>query len=103
LAREVLVQLLHEAEVQPTVFEQAAFYLKARERFQDKVQYCLHYVRHFLHVMIIPNAKDQAVLPIPGPLSFLYYLLRPLRLLRKYALHPRELTQTFSDRFRGFD
>lgn len=31
-----------------------------------------------------PNLPDWDALPLPAPLSFLYYLVRPLRLVRKY-------------------
>ncbi|HEY9614633.1 nucleotidyltransferase family protein [Allocoleopsis sp.] len=55
-------------------FEEHLFRLKARERLVDKVRY-------LLGTTITPTEKEWAFLPLPKSLSFLYYLLRPLRLL----------------------
>jgi hypothetical protein len=41
----------------------------------------------FLHLAINPTSGDYAVLPLPHPLHFLYYLIRPIRLLSKYGLN----------------
>lgn len=49
-----------------------------RERWRDKIRY-------FLRIAITPNEKDWALLPLPNSLFFLYYLLRPLRLIGKYG------------------
>lgn len=49
------------------------FYLKVRDRWWDKVKY-----------LIIPNSIDRILLPLPGFLSFLYYLIRPFWLVYTY-------------------
>lgn len=54
------------------------FHLRVKERLQDKVRYCLY--------LITPNVSDWVFLPLPSSVSFLYYLLRPIRLVRKYGL-----------------
>jgi hypothetical protein len=54
------------------------FHWAVRERFRDKVfPYYCHYFRNVL----IPTEKDRALLPLPAWLSFLYYFLRPMRLV----------------------
>lgn len=58
--------------------ENFLFQLRLRERLQDKVQYC------FSLMNLSPG--DWAFLPLPIFLHFLYYLLRPIRLISKYAL-----------------
>ena len=61
-------------------FEKRVFLMKlGRERWQDKIQY-------FFRIAIIPNEKDLVLLPLPRPLYFLYYLLRPIRLIGKYNI-----------------
>ncbi|SKB14128.1 conserved hypothetical protein [Planktothrix sp. PCC 11201] len=50
------------------------FHLKVRERFQDRVRY-------FLKVAITPTTTDWLVLPLAKFPAFIYYLLRPLRLI----------------------
>jgi len=40
---------------------------------------------------LTPNETDQAFLPLPRTLHFLYYLIRPIRLVGKYGLAPQAL------------
>jgi hypothetical protein len=61
------------------------FYLRLREDWRDRARYVLPYLCDLLRKAITPNAKDRALLPLPTPLTFLYYVLRPLRLLREYG------------------
>ncbi|MDQ1522485.1 MAG: hypothetical protein QOE47_409 [Pyrinomonadaceae bacterium] len=49
------------------------FQLKARPRLRDKFNYCRY--------VISPTEEDLTLLKLPAPLSFVYYLLRPLRML----------------------
>ncbi|MEO0846767.1 MAG: nucleotidyltransferase family protein [Cyanobacteria bacterium J06648_1] len=51
----------------------------ARERWQDKIRY-------FITTAVSPNKEDLSFVSLPPQLSFLYYLLRPVRLLLKYTL-----------------
>lgn len=50
------------------------FQLKARPRLRDKLNYCRY--------VISPTEEDLTLLSLPAPLSFVYYLIRPLRMLR---------------------
>jgi len=61
--------------------ERPFFYMNLRERWQDKARVFLRYCPEYFSRMVTPNEKDRAFLPLPAPLSFLYYLLRPLRLV----------------------
>jgi hypothetical protein len=49
------------------------FQMKARRRLRDKFNYCRY--------VISPTEEDLTLLSLPAPLSFVYYLLRPLRML----------------------
>jgi Uncharacterised nucleotidyltransferase len=54
-----------------------------------------HQLVHFMYVMnrskwAIPSRKDQAVLPLPSAFAFLYWLIRPVRLLQKYRTAQRQ-------------
>jgi hypothetical protein len=64
--------------------EGMALHLRVADRLRDRVPYVLYCLR----LVITPNAKDQALLPVPLSLAFLYYLLRPIRLVRTYGLRP---------------
>jgi hypothetical protein len=58
-----------------------------RERLRDKIYpYYLRYLHDVIINVIIPCELDRRLLPLPGRLSFLYYLIRPVRLARKYGL-----------------
>lgn len=50
------------------------FHLNVRERLQDRVQY-------FLKLAITPTTSDWLLLPLPEFPAFLYYILRPIRLV----------------------
>jgi hypothetical protein len=50
-----------------------------RERWRDKVY-------PYYHRIFVPNAYDRAVFAVPVWMSFLYYLIRPIRLVGKYSL-----------------
>lgn len=58
------------------------FHLRVRERVRDKVRYGLH----LLYLALRPGERDRAIISLPASFSFLYYLLRPLRLVHQYGL-----------------
>lgn len=67
----------------------ARFHLLMRERLRDR----LPYYRHLLKLAVTPNERDEAFLSLPTGLSWLYYLMRPLRLLRDAARHALHAVQ----------
>ena len=94
LAAQVRERLFREADGPPGVFDRPLtiedvslssvhFRLRMRERLLDKVRYSLH----LAHLAIAQTAKDRALLPLPTSLSFLYYLIRPIRLAATYGLY----------------
>jgi hypothetical protein len=58
-----------------------------RERLRDKL--CPYYVRYFHLRTLVPNDRDRAFLRLPAYLSFVYYLLRPIRLFWEYGVRRR--------------
>jgi hypothetical protein len=61
------------------------FQFKVRERALDALRGCYY-------VTIPPTPSDLTSIRLPNALSFLYYLLRPLRLIKKHTLDPVEKT-----------
>ena len=51
------------------------FHLSTRERLQDKIRY-------FISIVITPTTSDWLLLPLAEFPAFLYYLLRPIRLVK---------------------
>jgi hypothetical protein len=66
------------------LFRSAIFNFRIRERWQDK----LPYIFFLLKSAVIPNKNDFALVSLPAYFSCLYYLLKPVRLVEKYALKP---------------
>jgi len=64
--------------------EALVYYLRTRESWLDRIRYLIPVVGELL----TPNAKDRAILPLPSFLSFLYYIVRPIRLLSTYGFGP---------------
>jgi hypothetical protein len=58
--------------------ESTLFHLRVRDRMIDRVHYCQQRA-------ITPNYRDWAALRLPPALAPLYYLLRPVRLLRMHT------------------
>jgi hypothetical protein len=58
--------------------------IRMRERTRDGFLYLLYQLR----LMLTPNEMDHAVIVLPTALSFLYYIMRPIRLIMTYALLP---------------
>jgi hypothetical protein len=57
------------------------FYLRARERWIDRARILVYSSARVPH----PLAKDWDLFKVPASMSFLYYLLRPIRLMREYG------------------
>jgi hypothetical protein len=53
-------------------FEEPLYHLRMREAWRDRF--------HYLEKMMAPGTTDWAALPLPHPLRFFYYVLRPLRI-----------------------
>ena len=83
LAQQVRRQLFLEDRQHAGAFQlpasRVAFHLKVRERPRDKLRYALR-------LALSPTVGDQAFLTLPASVSFLYCLLRPLRLAGKWLV-----------------
>ena len=73
LANQIYAQLFEDGRDAGGMSGYFIFQLKARRRLRDKFNYCRY--------VISPTEEDLTLLSLPAPLSFVYYLLRPLRML----------------------
>jgi hypothetical protein len=62
-------------------FQRHAFYLRTRERLVDRARIVWFSCARIPH----PLARDWELFRLPSRMSFLYYVLRPLRLFRDYG------------------
>jgi hypothetical protein len=62
--------------------EGSAFHLQMLERLGDRVKY----FQYRFGSLVAPNAQDLTAVSLPRSLSFLYYAVRPVRLLSTYGL-----------------
>ncbi len=71
-------------------FASFIFHVKAMERLEDQFRYSLKcFVDRSLYPLrriFKPNACDREFFPLPRSLYSLYYLIRPIRLVRKFGL-----------------
>jgi len=58
----------------------APYLSKTRERWQDRWAY----YKHLIRIAVTPTEKDRAFVSLPPSLSFLYYGVRPVRVLRDW-------------------
>ncbi len=84
LAIQIIEQLSSKVEQSESYRgENNVFFIRMRERFQDKIRF---FILTQGSRWLIPNEKDRAFFPLPTPFSFLYYVIRPIRLVNKYGL-----------------
>jgi Uncharacterised nucleotidyltransferase len=57
-----------------------------KEEWGDRTLLSIQHYLHRLNKAVTPNAEDKELLSLPSFLSFLYYLIRPVRLGNTYGL-----------------
>jgi len=88
-AAERIQQQLFKTSAGPAgIFEEARLSVSLRERKRDRI-------RSSLRLAATPRSYDWMSVSLPASFSFLYYLIRPLRLAGKYG---RRLWQSVSGR-----
>jgi hypothetical protein len=81
LAESVRNNLFDPSFEAPGLFAGTLFHLRARERWRDRVLYCLR-------LATVTTSEDWNLLPLPAPLAWVYSLIRPVRLALTYGLGP---------------
>ncbi|MBD2663367.1 methyltransferase FkbM family [Richelia sinica FACHB-800] len=82
LARQVCQWLfsdLSEVNNSAKTDERKAFYFNVRERKRDIIPL----LTYRIYMLLAPNKADRRFISLPNSLSFLYYLVRPIRLITK--------------------
>jgi len=79
LAEEVRKRTFTETENIPGEAERFVFFLRMRENFKDKMQYCFRR-------LFTSTKTDWSLLRLPAPLFPLYRFLRPIRLMKKFGV-----------------
>jgi hypothetical protein len=84
LASQIYTQLFYQTEslIPNQKVNRSLFHLSMIEHPLDKIWYCFEH-------LIVPTVADEVFLPLPQFLSFLYYPLRLIRLIRIYGLKRR--------------
>jgi hypothetical protein len=84
LASQIYTQLFYQTEslLPNQKVNSSFFHLSMIEHPLDKIWYCFEH-------LIVPTVADEVFLPLPQFLSFLYYPLRLIRLIRIYGLKRR--------------
>jgi Uncharacterised nucleotidyltransferase len=81
LARQVKLNLLTGGILATKPTSSILFNYRIRERRLDGARYCYH-------ITTRPTPAEWAALDLPDKLSFLYYLVRPFRMIRRHAPTP---------------
>jgi hypothetical protein len=63
------------------------YHLRVRERLRDRVRLRLHYYTRYFRLVTTPTEQDRIFLLLPIFLSFLYYLIRPFRLIKVHGFN----------------
>jgi hypothetical protein len=78
MADRIQERLTCEEEVPLSVWERGRFHWMSRERWPDGAGY-------LLDLVLSPTLADWSRIELPRRLSFIYYVVRPLRLVGKYS------------------
>jgi hypothetical protein len=81
LAHQVKLNLLTDGFPATNPTSSILFNYRIRERRLDGARYCYH-------ITTRPTPAEWAALDLPDALSFLYYLVRPFRMIRRHAPTP---------------
>jgi Uncharacterised nucleotidyltransferase len=84
LSRQVIQQLFSEPIEEAQGVPQVLFHMSTRERVADRFEIFVSLMN--THGWFTPSVYDEQFLPLPKFLYFLYYLIRPIRLLGRYRL-----------------
>ena len=68
-------------KIRETLRSRIFFYWKIKERWQDRIRDAFHHIL----ILLSPTKKEWEWIPLPDAFFFLYYFLRPTRLLKRYA------------------
>jgi Uncharacterised nucleotidyltransferase len=82
VGRSVIRQLFADKQSVLMRFHRIFIVSRLKQRVRDRFLYLLYEWRE----AVTPNAKDQALISLPIAFSFLYYVVRPLRLTVAYGL-----------------
>jgi hypothetical protein len=103
LVWDVQERLFRDLGVPGSRWERWHFYLRVRERLADRIRCCqrigtipdgvdrsvLPWAARFyilIAILFTPNVPDWVYISLPARLSFLYFLIRPIRLFDKFVL-----------------
>jgi hypothetical protein len=78
LVEQVTRRLLRATDETPSGTESILFHFRARERLRDAVRYGLS-------LALEPTVVDWKACELPGWLGWMYFVMRPVRLARKYS------------------
>jgi hypothetical protein len=81
LTDEIAMRLIRPTEAGIKIMHACRVRACSRERLRERVP---HYHRMLRH-LLMPNEKDREVMSLPLFLTPLYFIIRPIRLTRKYA------------------
>jgi len=80
LENQVILKFLNHDYIGSRAFEIPLFHLRMRERFFDKLRYCIS--------MSSPSSEDWVTFPTIQSNSVIFFILRPLRLIFEHGFVP---------------
>jgi hypothetical protein len=86
LSERAKTLLFSEANETSEIVRRQAHRIALRERGSDRMRLRFYYLADYLRALVTPNEADRKRVHLPVVLSFLYVLLRPIRLVRVYGM-----------------
>jgi len=87
LAERVRSELFCEPNESLKVLKRHSHRIGLREQGSDRMRLRLYYFMDYLRALVTPNEEDSSQFHLPASLSFLYRVLRPVRLIKSYGLN----------------
>ena len=85
LSEEVREQLFAITPEKVGEIERTVFHIRTRERWREKIQSLIGIIS--FSGWFTPSENDRGFIWLPTFLEFLYYLIRPIRIVKKYGLN----------------
>lgn len=85
LAADMRTSLFREPDSWSEIFDRGGHRISLRDGLKDRMRVRFYFYMRYLRIVLTPNAQDKETMSLPGSLSFLYYLIRPVRLVKSYG------------------
>jgi hypothetical protein len=85
MVRQIIENLFAPPTEAQSDLNRIIFYLRAKDRWHNRTRFIVRYISQCFKAVVIPGLNERELVSLPSFLSFVYFFIRPLRLVAKYG------------------